>query len=93
VSASDRPSPAWPPRGMKEQLAAYYVGLAATTFRKEVTEDRAPKPIRLTGGRQVWLKDDLDKWLDQAAGKKPSPTEPDEWKDSIKGGKSGSTLR
>ena len=60
--------PGWP-RGMREALAAAYVGLSFSTFRREWREGRAPGPVRLTAGRQVWLRDDLDRWLDRKAGR------------------------
>lgn len=65
-SPADR-LPNWP-RGLREDLAAAYIGLSITTFRRERSEGRAPKPVHLTPGRQVWLREDLDNWLDQKAG-------------------------
>jgi predicted DNA-binding transcriptional regulator AlpA len=59
--------PFWP-RGLREELAAQYIGLSVTTFRREWREGRAPRPIQLTVGRQVWLRDELDRWLDGKAG-------------------------
>lgn len=61
------PLPGWP-RGLREELAAAYVGLGASTFRAQVDAGEAPKPVRLTARRQVWLRDDLDRWLDRKAG-------------------------
>ena len=60
--------PGWP-RGLSEPLAAAYVGLGVSTFRREVDAGRAPKPARLTPGRMVWLRDDLDAYLDRCAGR------------------------
>ncbi len=62
----DRPLPDWP-RGLREPLAAAYVGLSMTTMRVELMADRFPKPVCLTPGRQVWLREHLDRWLDQKA--------------------------
>lgn len=59
--------PNWP-RGLSEQLAAAYVGLSQSTFRTEWRAGRAPKPVQLTAGRQIWLLDLLDRWLDAKAG-------------------------
>lgn len=59
--------PGWP-RGLRSDLAALYVGLSTTTFRKEVAAGRAPQPIHLTEGRLVWLRDQLDSWLDRMGG-------------------------
>jgi predicted DNA-binding transcriptional regulator AlpA len=64
---ADRPLPDWP-RGMSEYLAASYVGLGVSTFRREWSADRAPRPVQLTPGRQVWLREDLDAYLDRLAG-------------------------
>jgi predicted DNA-binding transcriptional regulator AlpA len=56
--------PGWP-RGLSVVLAAAYVGLSPSTIRKLVD---FPKPHALTTGRVVWLRDELDKWLDTKAG-------------------------
>ncbi len=74
-------TPPWPPRGLPEEQAAYYVGLSASTFRREVGAGHAPAPVRLTAGRQVWLRDQLDAWLDQKAGRVVA-SPPDEWPDA-----------
>ena len=68
----DRRLPDWP-RGMREALAADYVGLSFSTFRREWSESRAPAPVHLTPGRQVWLREDLDQWLDRKAGRLNDP--------------------
>ncbi len=62
--------PGWP-RSMGLELAAAYVGLSPSTFRAQVDRSgsTAPQPIALTAGRRVWLKEDLDAWLDRAAGR------------------------
>jgi predicted DNA-binding transcriptional regulator AlpA len=59
--------PGWP-RGLREPLAAAYVGLSSSGFRTEWKAGRAPLPVRLTERRQVWLRDALDRWLDAKAG-------------------------
>lgn len=53
---------------MREELAAEYVGLSASTFRTEVAAGRAPAAVWLTAGRKIWLRDALDHWLDAKAG-------------------------
>lgn len=53
--------PYWP-RALREQLAAQYCGLSATTFRQVVMPSVAP--VQLTTGRVAWLREDLDAWLD-----------------------------
>lgn len=62
--------PDWP-RALKEVWAAAYVGLSASTFRQYV----APQvpPIRVMAGRVAWLREDLDAWLDQRAGRVAAP--------------------
>lgn len=54
--------PYWP-RALREQLAAQYCGLSATTFRQVVMPSVAP--VQLTTGRVAWLREDLDAWLDR----------------------------
>lgn len=70
VKPSDLPG--WP-RGLREPLAAAYVGLSGSTFR-QVVVPQVPA-IRLTPSRVVWLREDLDRWLDA---KRPS-SEPNFW--------------
>ena len=53
--------PGWP-RALREDLAAAYVGLSASTFRAAVAP--AVPAVRLSPGRVAWLRDDLDRWLD-----------------------------
>jgi len=63
------PRYAYPPRRMRVDEAARYVGLSETTFRA-----LALPTVRI-GGTVGWLKDDLDAWLDQQAGRAaPSQT-------------------
>jgi predicted DNA-binding transcriptional regulator AlpA len=80
----DRRLPDWP-RGMREALAADYVGLSFSTFRREWSEGRAPGPVHLTPGRQVWLREDLDRWLDRKAGRlnDPGASRPQHGKDAL----------
>lgn len=87
-----RPIPAWP-RGLREELAAEYVGLSVPTLRREVAAGRAPKPTRLTRGRQVWLRDDLDAWLDRMAGRAPASAAADPWQEAIDGGSGDPAIR
>jgi predicted DNA-binding transcriptional regulator AlpA len=81
---TDRPAPFWP-RGLREEWAAEYVGLSVATFRREVAEHRAPAPVRLTPGRQVWLKQDLDGWLDQKACRVPASAAQNPWMARVNG--------
>jgi predicted DNA-binding transcriptional regulator AlpA len=51
---------------MSAELAAAYVGLSVTTI---LATAEFPPPVWLTKGRRVWLRDDLDAWLDRKAGR------------------------
>jgi hypothetical protein len=53
---------------MTVQLAAAYVGLSASIIRRESQAGRMPAPIRVTRGRLIYLRDQLDVWLNQLAG-------------------------
>ena len=67
------PRYAYPPRRMRVDEAARYVGLSETTFRA-----LALPTVRI-GGTVGWLRDHLDAWLDQQAGRAaPSPPR-NEW--------------
>lgn len=68
---------AWP-RGMRLQVAAAYVGLSETAFERAAG---LPAPVWLTEGRKIWLREDLDGWLDVRAGRaQPSiKSHQDEW--------------
>jgi hypothetical protein len=67
----------WPdwPRGMSEGLAAAYVGISVSSLRTEVLAGRAPAAVWITKGRKIWLREDLDAWLNRAAGR-PGSTYP-----------------
>ncbi len=59
--------PDWP-RGLREDLAAAYIGVSVGTLRDGAKTGNMPAPMRITPGRKVWLRDVLDKWLDQKTG-------------------------
>ena len=61
------PLPGWP-RGMREDMAAAYVGLSVSALRAERKAGRFPAPVRLTRGRIVYLRDALDGYLDRLSG-------------------------
>jgi predicted DNA-binding transcriptional regulator AlpA len=81
---NDGDLPDWP-LGLSEALAAAYLGISASLFRREWEARRMPQPIRLTRGRQVWHRQQLTAWLDAKAGVANSPqprtdhTLVDEW--------------
>ncbi|MFT8541402.1 helix-turn-helix transcriptional regulator [Acetobacter sp.] len=54
------------PRCLPISSAAQYVGLSETAFRSTVAP--SVRPVYLTPRRPVWLKDQLDKWIDARAG-------------------------
>jgi len=66
--------PAWP-RALRINLAAAYVGLSEATFLRHCTT----KPIQLTPGTKAWLREDLDRWLDERAGRVAGSTEINPW--------------
>lgn len=64
------------PRILRRDLAALYVGLAASTWDAEVAAGRAPKPVRVTDGVKGWDRHDLDAWIEErraASGLEPNP--------------------
>jgi len=61
------------PRAYSTDDAARYMSLSRETFRKHVAPGIRPARV---GSRVLWLREDLDVWLDRAAGKdaiSPSP--------------------
>jgi prophage regulatory protein len=62
------PFPYWP-RGLREELAAHYVGLSVSSIRSLRQRGEFPAPIPLSKGRLVFLREDLDAWLDRKAGR------------------------
>lgn len=57
---------AFPPRRLRVEAAAYYMGMSETAFRA-----LGIASVRI-GGTVGWLKEDLDAWLDQHAGRAPA---------------------
>ncbi|MBV8525513.1 MAG: hypothetical protein JOY71_25880 [Acetobacteraceae bacterium] len=53
--------------------------LSVTTIRAERAADRFPAPIPITRGRIVWLKEDLDRYLDEKAGRAVYSNNGREW--------------
>jgi hypothetical protein len=68
-----QPLAVWP-RGMPLEMAALYCGVGT-----HILTQNGPQPIRIGRKRKVWLKDQLDSWLDRLAGKTPTSPENDEW--------------
>ncbi len=67
------------PRGMSEALAAEYVGLSVSTIRAARVRRDFPEPVPLTPGRIVYLREDLDAYLDRKAGRSAPLSEADAW--------------
>ncbi len=62
---------AWP-RGMPQEVAAAYLGVSESTLRSQVDVGAAPEPVRI-GRRIVWLREDLDAYLDRLANRASAP--------------------
>jgi hypothetical protein len=58
--------PDWP-RGMNIVIAAAYCGIGKSLLSRD-----GPKPIKIGAKRLVWLREDLDKWLDRLAENVPA---------------------
>lgn len=63
----------YPPRRMRVEEAARYVGLSVTAFRA------LDLPEHRIGGTVGWLRDDLDAWLDARAGRAAALPSANEW--------------
>lgn len=66
--------PSWP-RALRPELAAAYVGLSPSTFAAHCKI----APVQLTPGIRVWLREDLDRWLDERAGRVAASPEINPW--------------
>lgn len=73
---------AWP-RGMRDEIAAAYVGLSLTTFLREVAAGKAPRPTWITKGRKIWLKEKLDAWLDEKDGRPSTSVDGEDWMEAV----------
>lgn len=80
--AASRPLPGWP-RGLDAELAAAYVGLSRSSWESLVKAGDAPAAVWLTAGRKVWLREDLDAWLDKRAGRVNDAGSADAWMTSL----------
>ncbi len=57
------------PRALRAELAALYVGVSESWWLAAVKAGEAPAAIYLTPRLPVWLREDLDAWLDARAGR------------------------
>lgn len=76
--------PGWP-RAMRVELAAAYCGISRSSLHALADAGDAPKPVKLTAGIAVWLREDLDAWLDRRAGRAPASPQRNTW-DACSGG-------
>lgn len=63
MAETDQKLPDWP-RLMPEQFAAAYLGVSVSTLRNRVRSGAMPKPVRVTRGRNVWDRHQLDQFAD-----------------------------
>lgn len=54
-------------KAMRVKECAAYLGIAESTFWKWVKEGRLPKGRKLSARATVWLREDLEEFLEQAA--------------------------
>lgn len=69
------------PRGMRLEVAAAYLGLSESAFQRVVGSGKLPQPRWITRGRKIWLKDELDDFLDRLF-EKSGNTEAQAWLDA-----------
>jgi hypothetical protein len=84
TTGGNRPLPGWP-EGLSEDLAAAYLSISVSLFRREWQGGRLPKPRWITPGRQIWHRAQLQAWLDAKFDLENDPVPPpipsaeDEW--------------
>ncbi|MFT8463176.1 helix-turn-helix transcriptional regulator [Acetobacter persici] len=61
---------------MPISVAAQYIGISVSSFRNVVAKDVAP--VYMTVRRPVWLREDLDRWVNNKAGRAQNDVDPDE---------------
>lgn len=74
--AERRPLPNWP-RALREPLAAAYVGVSSASFVRHVAP--ALKAVQITPGVRAWLREDLDAFIDEKAGRVAGSEEVNPW--------------
>lgn len=53
---------------MRAKSAAHFLGIGESTFWRWVAQGRLPKGTRLSARATVWKREDLEQFLNQAAG-------------------------
>ena len=71
---ADRPLPGWP-RGLSAPLAAAYIGLSVSQLLVLESEGEF-KATWLTKGRKVYLREQLDSFLDRKDGRGNAASDP-----------------
>jgi len=71
---------------MNLEDAAYYVGISPSSLLAESEKGNAPQPYKITRRRKIWVREDLDEYIDQIAGKMRLPeNNSDEWIERARG--------
>lgn len=55
------------PSALRAKQAAAYCGMSRSTFLKLVSEGKAPKRRKISDAVVIWLRSDLDTWLQGVA--------------------------
>ncbi|HQU05414.1 MAG TPA: hypothetical protein PLT25_11955 [Acidocella sp.] len=57
------------PRALNTLDAAKYCGIKPARLRAMVKKGEAPAPIKMGQRQNVWLREVLDRWIDEKSGK------------------------
>lgn len=71
----------WGTRGLRPEQAAYYVGMKKSSFLVKVASKVPPVKI---GRSTIWLREDLDQYMDRIANKPPSSMSEDIFEEALK---------
>jgi predicted DNA-binding transcriptional regulator AlpA len=74
---------AYPPRALRAERAAAYLGMAESTFHKLVAQGVFPPPIKL-GGMRLWDRLKLDTAFDNLKSEEEQAKVDDEWSKMLK---------
>lgn len=74
---------AYPPRALRAERAAAYLGMAESTFHKLVAQGVFPPPIKL-GGMRLWDRLKLDAAFDNLKSEEEQEKIDDEWSKMLK---------
>jgi hypothetical protein len=62
---------------MPEQMAAAYLGLSVSRFQAVVAPE--VEPITVSQRVRIWVREDLDEWLDRKRGRVPGSAGYNPW--------------